>query len=207
MSQYITEFFIIAAVHFFAVASPGPDFAIIVKQSLTRGRKIALYTSLGIGTAIFLHVTYSLLGIGLLIKSDPLYFNILTYIAAAYLFYIGVMSIQAKASQKSIAVEGHKKTQSFIKAFSTGFLVNGLNVKATLFFVSVFSTVVSQTTPMAVQAIYGVYMAVATAIWFSFLSVLLTLPGYQQKLTEKGHIIDRIMGVILIALAIKIVVG
>ena len=85
LSLYLTEFLLIAAVHFLAVASPGPDFAIIVKQSISRGRQHALMTSAGIGCGILLHVTYSLIGIGLLIANSPKLFNVLTYVAAAYL--------------------------------------------------------------------------------------------------------------------------
>ena len=144
LSIYLTEFLLIAAVHFLAVASPGPDFAIIVKQSISQGRQHALMTSVGIGCGILLHVTYSLIGIGLLIANSPTLFNALTYVAAAYLSYIGVQGIRAKPSTDN-TLEQRKldQAQSLGKAFLTGFLVNGLNVKATLFFVSLFSLVIS----------------------------------------------------------------
>lgn len=204
-SQYFNEFLTIAVVHFLAVASPGPDFAIIVKQSLTRGRKNALCTSLGIGSGILLHVTYSLIGIGLLIASNPVYFNVLSYLAAAYLFYIGVAGLRSKPFTPSDAqTQITTKPQSFGKAFLTGFLVNGLNVKATLFFVSLFSLVISAQTPLMVQSLYGVYMAVATATWFGLLSVMLTMQKFRQKLIQYGYIIDRLMGAVLILLALKI---
>lgn len=207
-SQYINEFLTIAVVHFLAVASPGPDFAIIVKQSLTRGRRTALYTSVGIGCAILLHVTYSLIGIGLLIASNPLYFKILSYLAAAYLFYIGISGIKSKpASHLDINEKSLHQGQSFKKGFLTGFLVNGLNVKATLFFVSLFSLIISTNTPIIVQSIYGIYMAIATAAWFSFLSIMLTMKAFRQRLIKHGYIIDRLMGIVLILLAIKIVVS
>ncbi|MEW6999475.1 LysE family translocator [Colwelliaceae bacterium BS250] len=207
LSIYLTEFLLIAAVHFLAVASPGPDFAIIVKQSISRGRQHALMTSAGIGCGILLHVTYSLIGIGLLIANSPKLFNVLTYVAAAYLFYIGVQGIRAKPSTDN-TVEQNKqaKTQTLGKAFLTGFLVNGLNVKATLFFVSLFSLVISTSTPIIVQSIYGIYMAIATAAWFSFLSVILTVDRVRAKLLAKGYIFDRIMGVVLILLAISILI-
>ncbi|WOH38490.1 LysE family translocator [Thalassotalea fonticola] len=206
LSQYYAEFLTIALVHFLAVASPGPDFAVIVKQSLTRGRRTAIITSLGVGTAILLHVTYSLIGIGLLISQNPMYFTVLSYIAAAYLFYIGMQGLRAKASHKDDNVKfAHKQEQSSGKAFLTGFLVNGLNVKATLFFVSLFSLIISAQTPTSVQAFYGGYMAIATAAWFSFLSVMLTIGKFREKLLQKAHVIDRFMGIVLIALAIKIV--
>ena len=65
MDAYWTEFGKVALAHALAVASPGPDFAIVVKQSLAHGRRTAIATSIGVGTAISLHVGYSLLGLGL----------------------------------------------------------------------------------------------------------------------------------------------
>ncbi len=206
LHEFWVEFGIIAVVHFLAVASPGPDFAIIIKQSLTRGRQAALATSVGIGTGILLHVTYSIVGIGLLIANSPTLLQWLTYIAGGYLFYIGIMGLRSKpvtVEEQQSAKAAHEPLK---RSFLTGFLVNGLNVKATLFFVSLFSVVISSRTPMFIQSIYGIYMAIATAAWFSFLSVVLTVPGVRQRLLSKGYIIDRVMGVILIALAISIVV-
>lgn len=202
---FLAEFSVIVLVHFLAVASPGPDFAITVKQSLTRGRRAALITSLGIGSAILLHVTYSLIGIGLIIRNNPDVFTGLTWLAAAYLLYLGVQGLRSKPVTKDQQAMSKESEQTALQSFTTGFLVNGLNVKATLFFLSLFSVVISTTTPTYIQIIYGIYMAVATAAWFSFLSYVLTIESFRQKLLQKGYMIDRTMGVILILLAVNIV--
>lgn len=208
--DFITEFGIIAVVHFLAVASPGPDFAVIVKQSLTRGRAAALATSAGIGCGILIHVTYSIVGIGLLIANSPVLLTWLTYVAGAYLFYIGIQGIRAKPIRLNESADEklHRSVlkQSKLKSFITGFLVNGLNIKATLFFVSLFSVVIATTTPVMIQALYGAYMAIATFAWFSFLSIVLTVQGVQQTLLTKSYIIDRVMGIILIVLAFSLVI-
>ena len=86
---YWLEFMTIAAVHLLAVASPGPDFAIVMKHSISYGRRAAILTSIGIGLGILIHVAYSLLGIGILIKTTPWLFQALSYVAAAYLLYLG----------------------------------------------------------------------------------------------------------------------
>ena len=77
------EFAKVAVVHLLAVASPGPDFALVLKQSLSRGRHVAICTSLGIGSAILLHVSYSLLGLGLLLRESETWFNAVKYAGAA----------------------------------------------------------------------------------------------------------------------------
>ncbi|TKB45842.1 LysE family translocator [Thalassotalea mangrovi] len=208
MIAYWQEFLTIALVHFLAVASPGPDFAIVLKQSLTRGRQYAMITSLGVGAGIGLHVGYSLLGIGIIIASNPEYIRWLSLIAAAYLAYLGWGGLTAKANSAALVKAtpvNEAATQSKWRAFVLGFVVNGLNVKATLFFVALFSVVVSVTTPLWVKAGYGLYMMLATAAWFCLVSWLFTIRRYQQKLQDKRHVIDRLMGIVLLLLALRIV--
>jgi len=179
--SYLEQFFVIAAVHLLAVASPGPDFAIILKQSIRYDRRTAIYTSLGIATGILLHVTYSLIGIGLLIASDERLFTALKYLAAAYFCYIAWHSLRAKKPEmitedSQVSSELIGDMPSLKKSFFTGFLINGLNVKATLFFVSLFSVIIIPETPFAIKLSYGLYMTIATAAWFILLSCLCCTP-------------------------------
>ena len=69
--NYLDEFLLIAIAHFFAVASPGPDFAVVLKQSIQQGRRNALWTSAGVGAAILLHVGYCVLGVALILTQSP----------------------------------------------------------------------------------------------------------------------------------------
>lgn len=203
---YWVEFATIAAVHLLAVASPGPDFAIVLKHSVSFGRRAAIITSIGIGLGILVHVAYSLLGIGILIKTTPWLFKMLSYLAAAYLLYIGWGALRSKAPvplEDGPAV-AELKLLSDRKAFIVGFVTNGLNPKATLFFLSVFAVAVSTQTPNSVKLFYGAYLAFATGLWFCALSYLLSSDKVRHFLGEKGYWFDRIMGVFLIVLAIKL---
>lgn len=212
--SYLEQFFLIAAVHLLAVASPGPDFAIILKQSIRYDRRTAIFTSFGIATGILLHVTYSLVGIGLIIASDERLFTALKYIAASYFCYIAWHGLRAKKPNESsnqfrVVSSEDKKDQipSAKKAFFTGFLINGLNVKATLFFVSLFSVIIAPETPFSIKLSYGLYMIVATAVWFIFLSYLLTHHKVRSFLQIKGYLLDRVMGGVLLLLAVQLVLS
>ena len=88
MHGYWAQFVRIAIAHLLAVLSPGPDFAMVVRQSLAHGRRAAVWTSIGIGSAILLHVTYSLLGIGLLLRSSHAAFTAVKFAGAGYLAWI-----------------------------------------------------------------------------------------------------------------------
>lgn len=222
----LEQFLLIAMVHFLAVASPGPDFALILKQSIRYNRRIAIYTSFGIAAGIIVHVTYSLVGIGLLIASDERLFTALKYIAASYFCYIAWHCLRAKNPEnekskpnnqefddESLTQSELSKTvssagsQSARKAFLSGFLINALNVKATLFFVSLFSVVIAPETLLSIKIAYGVYLVVATGAWFCFLSFMLTQEKVRYVLQRKGYILDRVMGVILLSLAVQLVLS
>jgi len=206
LAQYGVEFLTIAGIHLLAVASPGPDFAVVLKHSVSFGRRAAILTSIGVGLAILLHVAYSLLGIGLLIQNTPGMFQILSYAAAAYLLYIGWGALNSKPSNPAdpnVTPQG-KQTISDKKAFWLGFLTNGLNPKATLFFLSVFAVAVSAQTPNSIKLFYGLYLAIATGLWFCALSYFLSSARVRQFLSSKGYWFDRVMGAVLILLAVKL---
>lgn len=204
--DYLTEFLTVAVVHLLAVASPGPDFAMVLRQSLVAGRKAAVWTSVGIGFGILLHVVYILLGLGLIISQSVQLFNLVKLVGAAYLLFIGWKSLRASpaAAAELQTSAGEDSSYSVTKALRIGFLTNALNPKATLFFLSLFSVVINPATPLSVQAGYGLYMALATGVWFCALSLMLTQPRVRQGFTRFGHWSERLMGAALIALGIRL---
>ncbi len=232
---YLNEFMTIALVHLVAVASPGPDFAVVVRNSLAYGRRIAIYTSIGIGLAILLHVGYSLVGLSVVIATTPWLFKTFSYLAAGYLLYLAYGALKSGPSQPpvegeaevsnnvDIKVDNSDKNRlantkaannikaspriSAQKALWIGFLTNGLNPKATLFFLSLFTAIIDIDTPFSIKLGYGIYLAIATGLWFCFLSYLLSTSKIAQLIGKKGYWLDRAMGVLLVGLAAKLVLG
>lgn len=203
--MYWAEFFTVALIHLLAVASPGPDFAVVVRESVSHGRRAGTWTALGVGSAIFLHVGYSLLGIGLIVSQSIVLFNVLKWLAAAYLLYIGFKALRAKpaalSEQPGAALPVSRSAGA---AYRAGFMTNGLNPKATLFFLSLFTVVINPHTPLWVQAGYGVYLALATALWFCLVAMLFSQQRVRAGFARMGHWFDRTMGAVLIALGVKI---
>ncbi|MCU7554110.1 LysE family translocator [Alteromonas sp. ASW11-19] len=209
MFPYFEEFITIALVHLVAVASPGPDFAIVVRHSVAYGRRVAMLTSIGIGLGILLHVAYSLVGLSVVIATTPWLYAAISYLAAAYLIYLAVGALRSGPPEKNTVVTADKKapadSMSDKKALWIGFLTNGLNPKATLFFLSLFTAIINVDTPFTIKLGYGIYLAVATGIWFCFLSYLLSTSRVAELIGAKGYWLDRMMGVLLIGLAAKLV--
>ena len=204
MHDYWLEFGKVALAHALAVASPGPDFAIVLKQSVAHGRRTAIWTSVGVGTAISLHVGYSLLGLGLLIRSSELWFNLVKIAGALYIAWLGVQSLRTRRRDgASLAVDTVRLPSSH-GAFATGFLTNALNPKCTLFFLSLFILVVSPATPKLIQAGYGLWMVMATMGWFSLVSVFFTREDVRGGFLRHGHWIDRALGVVFLAFSARL---
>ena len=203
--MYWTEFFTVALIHLLAVASPGPDFAVVVRESVTHGRRAGMFTAFGVGTAIFLHVGYSLLGIGIIVSQSIVLFNALKWLAAAYLLYIGIKALRARpADPAAVAANLVVGERTARGAFTSGFVTNGLNPKATLFFLSLFTVVINPHTPLSIQAGYGVYLAVATGAWFCMVAMLFSHQRVRTGFARMGHWFDRTMGAVLVALGIKL---
>lgn len=205
--EYSNEFLTVAVIHLLAVASPGPDFVMVLRQSLSVGRTAAIWTSIGIGLGILVHVAYALLGLGLIISQSVQIFSLIKLIGAGYLLYIGWKSLRAQPDHSAAAVSDvltSQKKYSASQALRIGFLTNVLNPKATLFFLSLFSVIIKPDTPQSVQLIYGLYMSIATGVWFCGLSFALTQPAVRRGFSRFGHWAERCMGVILIALGIRL---
>jgi threonine/homoserine/homoserine lactone efflux protein len=203
--MYWAEFFTIVIAHLFAVTSPGPDFVVVMRQSVRCGTRSGIWTSLGVGSAILLHVAYCLLGVAFLLSQSPALFNAMKLLAAVYLFYLGVQSIRASLVQRLI--EGETTLEpalSAVRAFGLGFVTNGLNPKATLFFLALFTVVIDPNTPTTIQMIYGLYLAGATFLWFAFLSLILGSPRVRVFILSMGSWLERAMGAILILISIQL---
>lgn len=206
--DYTAQFLTICGLHLLAVASPGPDFAIVLRQSITFGRRVALFTSVGIGAGILAHTAYSLFGIGLLIRSSLTAFNVMKIAAALYLAWIGLKALRAKSAPLERSESPNTPSAAQVptprSAFTVGFMTNALNPKAALFFLSVFSVVIDPRTPRVYLVGYGLWMAVMTALWFSLVSLFFTQEPVRRTFARLGHWFERVMGLALIALAVRL---
>jgi RhtB (resistance to homoserine/threonine) family protein len=204
---YLFELASLMAIFSFAIVSPGADLAMVMRQSLVHGRRSAIVTSFGIGTALMFHVTYTILGLGLIISQSIYLFNIVKWCGVAYLLYIGIKSLRAGRTDITVeagSAEPNERRQSALKAFGLGFAANALNPKPVFFFLSIFSTVVGAHTPIAVKFGYGLIMASSLILWFVGVSLFMTTPKMRAAFSRASQWIDRVSGLVFIALGLKL---
>ncbi|MDO9358534.1 MAG: LysE family transporter [Polaromonas sp.] len=210
--DYTREFLTLALVHFLAVVAPGPDFAVTVRQSVRFGRAVGVATAVGIGMGISLHVGYTLLGVGALLHTHPWLLTLTSVLGAAYLVYLGVLLVRSRPHASTLDTTDDTTSfgaagavPSLPSAFWLGFLTNASNPKATLFFLAMFTTLVQPATPLPVQALYGLWMCGVNAGWFMIVAALFTVVRVRDAFLRMGHWLERLMGVVLLLFALRLV--
>lgn len=196
----------VAIVSLIAAISPGPDFFIVLRNSLSYSRKAGLLTALGVSLALIIHLTYTMVGIGVLIAESQLAYNIIKYVGVIYLLYLGFSSLKSsfkKASEINLHYAKDNLQISSTTALSQGFLTNVLNPKCALFFISLFSQFIDSNTPAIIRIEYAVVNWSVSLGWFLLLSYLVTAPWFLGRIAQFRLYIDRVMGIGLIFLSMK----
>ena len=114
--------------------SPGPDILYVLSQSISNGFKSGFSVSLGLVSGLFFHTAFVSLGFGFLITEYPHLIKLIKYFGALYLIYISVSLILKKSNIKVFK----KKENTLLKNYSTGLIMNIVNPKVSLFFISIF---------------------------------------------------------------------
>lgn len=200
---YFSEFIAVFTITILSVISPGPDFFIVMRNSLSHTRRAGIFTAIGVATAVWIHVIYTLAGIGLILSQSIVLFMLVKYLGAGYLVYLGWNSLSSK---KTDALQYTKENcdLSDFQSFKMGFINNALNPKATLFFLSVFTQVVSLETPTYIQIIYGATASISCLIWFSLVATFLNHKKIKQAFESVQQYFEKLMGVVLIGFGIKV---
>lgn len=202
--EYLPIFLTVVIAHFLAVITPGPDFVMVTRNSLIYSRRTGIYTALGLGFGITVHIIYSLLGIGFIISQSILLFNIIKILGAAYLIYIGYKSLTSKSSKLNLSIKNHKRDISKLESVKIGFITNVTNPKATLFFLSLFTLIVIPQTPALIKILMGAEMATVTVLWFAFVAFITSHHLVKNKISGVQHLAEKFIGVLLITLGIKL---
>lgn len=157
-----------------------------------------------LGTLI--HISYCLIGIGVIVSQSILLFNLIKWAGAIYLIYIGVKSLFYKENNKEW-ITTEKKEITFWVAFNNGFLTDLLNPKATLFYLALFTQVIHSGTPLVIQFIYGITVLAIELIWYSLMVFFLNHHWIRKGFMSVSHWVERITGAILIGLGIRLLIS
>ncbi len=201
-------FIIVTVVHLLAAASPGPDFALVTRQSLLHGRKAGVWASLGISLGLSIHIIYSTAGLAAVVAHSVNWMILIKVAGGSYLIYLGIKGLRASKHEEDIvAVADTLSIVSPLRHVTTGFFCNALNPKAPIYFLSLFTVVLSPDMPLPTLVIYGGWIMLLQMLWFSTLAFFLSNASIRKRLLKYGHWIDRAFGAAMVALGIKVLVS
>lgn len=194
----MNELIAVATITILAVISPGPDFAMVTRNSYAFGSRTGLLSALGIACGVQVHVMYTVFGIAVLIAGSPLLFMTMKVLGTSYLIYLGYKSLTNKTVLTLEEAAG--SVPSPFAAFRMGFLTNALNPKTMLFVVATYSQVVQPGSPLSHNFAYGLFMSAAHWVWFSIVALFFAAPTMRRRLLKRQGVVDKSIGIVLIVL-------
>ena len=192
-----------AVAHLIALTSPGPDTAIVIRQTSIYGRADGIKASLGIGIGIYIHCILAINGISLIVLANDTYKLVISLIGSLYIIYLGISMLQKKTEANT---KNNDEKSYLNNSFLIGLITNIFNVKAFLFFVSLFS--------ILIDSLYGfyfylfpVYFAVTSTMWFIFVSYILTISVDKRFNIYSNKYISLIMSFVLLGIGTFILIS
>lgn len=193
----MTELLLIITITILAVLSPGADFALVTRNSLLLSRRHGVFTALGIGLGVMVHIGYSLLGVGVLLQQSLLWFTGLKIAGALYLIYLGIKLLRSP-EQRPGEEPAEGARMSTWGALRSGFLTNALNPKTMIFVLSLFMQVIQPGTALPVQIGYGAIIVLAHVLWFVLVALFFSAPAIAGRLLAYKRRIDQLFGAVLV---------
>ena len=197
----VSELLSIAGLTVLIMISPGPDLALVARNTVVGGKAAGAWTSLGILTGNLTHLAYSLLGIGWLIANSLLAFTVLKLAGGAYLVYLGLQSFRAggKPPEQETATETRGG-----KWWLQGLFNNLLNPKGPLFYLGVLAVFVhADSSPAYIAALVLTTIGVSASFWLIFVYVL-QIANVRQGLLRMGGVVNKLLGSVLILFGLRL---
>lgn len=197
----VTDWLTIAGICILGAMTPGPSLAIVLKHTLNSGRSHGIAAGISHGIGVGLYAFACISGLAFVLLASETAFLILQWAGAAYLIWIGIKSLIQRSSHQPLVSPSSTRA-----AVGDGFMIVFLNPKIALFFIALFSQVVGPDTPWLAKIVYASTAMIIDAAWYVLVAWLFSNPLWLKQLQAKAIWFDRLFGLILIALAGRLVV-
>lgn len=149
---------------------PGPDNLFTLAQSIAKGKKAGIYTTLGLCTGLLFHITATTVGLAAIVYHSAIAFNIIKYLGAAYLLFLAYKSFTDKSSSLDLQVADSLDYKSLYKK---GIIMNLLNPKVSLFFLALFPQFINyESGYVSLQMFFlGILFLIQTIVIFGLISI------------------------------------
>ena len=179
--------------------TPGPGIAYVVARTVAGGRSEGLASCFGTGIGGMLHVLAAALGLSLIVAQSAVAFNMVKYLGAAYLVYLGIRLLVSKKQDLSVKPVA---SQGVRRALFEGIVVEALNVKTALFFLAFLPQFVSPDEPLVPQLVLLGSICVALNTLVDVMAVFASdrLLKSDAARTARARLLTRVSGVTMLGL-------
>lgn len=204
------QFLLVAAVHFLALLSPGPDFFLITRTAIHQGWRIASGACLGVALANGTYIALAFSGVAEL-QPDSVLFQVIQVAGCVFLLYVGVLflrhagaaTLRAPAGQPAVSSRPAPRSAWF-RAFGLGAMSALLNPKNALFYASLAAMLSGPDNGAGTRWFYGVWMFSVVLGWDLLIAGLAGRAAVMERFNDALPWIQRLSGVLLIALALAV---
>ncbi|GGY41857.1 lysine transporter LysE [Bacterioplanes sanyensis] len=183
--------------------SPGPSLAIMVKHALSSGRPHALAAAWSHALGIGIYAAATVAGLTWLLQQAQWLFTAISVAGAVYLAYLGWQALRAKGGvMASLTGGAHVPLH---QAAKEGILISLLNPKIALFFAALFSQFLTADPSWQAKLLLVITPLLVDGLWYTLIALLMSHPKIVPALQQRGQLIDRISGGILLLLAARVV--
>lgn len=177
--------------------SPGPSLAIVIRNNVNFNRISGILTSIGHGLGIGLYATLAVLGLGLILQTNQTIFLLIQIVGLILLFFYGIIFILQKNLEKINEVK-----QRQLNSFFQGFSIAIINPKIMIWFTAVYSQFIYLEASFFFNTILVATASIIDALWYIFVSIIVTGYGLKNFLIEKKILIQKFTGIVLILISI-----
>lgn len=199
----LTFFSTLLSICLLGAMSPGPSLAVVAKHSLSGGRLYGVTSAWSHSLGILIYAILTISGLSIVIEHSPFVFKSITYLGAAYLAYLGFRSLLSKGGIEDKLKSGEKS--SILEAIRDGFAISILNPKIALFFIALFSQFIGASQTVQDKAIISVIPPLLDGLWYTLIAIILSSSKVIERIRAKASLIDKISGMILLSLAVKVI--
>jgi len=201
----LTNLYMFIVASFVLCLVPGPDNIYVLTQGMTKSKKAAIVTTLGLTTGLIVHTSAAALGISVIFQTSQIAFDIVKYLGAMYLLYIAYQAFKYRNEPLDLSVQN--SSTELKKLYIKGFIMNILNPKVSIFFLAFlpqFVTLENGNIPMQ-MIVLGLVFMLMTIVVFSGIGIAGNL--LSKKLLEKPSIVkymNILTSFVLISLGVKL---
>ena len=200
----------VVVTHFLALLSPGPDFMLLVKSGVRNGFRKSWGLPMGIAFANGVYITLCIIGLGEFLVKSVILLRVLKLLGGLFLLYISISALKAKKEDYDDI--DSEKGESLVKSSFLGILLTGFisgisNPKNLVFYLSLFSMVLTDGINQQIKISLGIWMTSIVFLWDSFILIILSREIIQKRFIGIVYYIDKVAGVIIGSLGLKLVIS